>query len=115
MAIVPLQPAQVASKVHILSANVKGCCTHGMQDSGTAIWLFAYFGYWLEVIVVLAARAARGTLLSAAKKRPTTRPGALPTVKEVTAPGTPPSPDAKVPGELSFCPTPTEGLRTRVL
>ena len=40
-------------------------CT--LQDSGTAIWLFAYFGYWLEVIVVLASRAIKGSLMSAKK------------------------------------------------
>ena len=38
-----------------------------MQDSGTAIWLFAYFGYWLEVIIVLASRAIKGSLMSAKK------------------------------------------------
>ena len=87
---------------------------YGMQDSGTAIWLFAYFGYWLEVIIVLAARAARGTLLSAGKKRSNNGPAALPTIKEVTGPGTPPSPDAKVPGEHLQCPSSTEVLRKSV-
>ena len=43
-------------------------CT--LQDSGTAIWLFAYFGYWLEVIIVLASRAIKGSLLSAKKAPP---------------------------------------------
>ena len=38
-----------------------------MQDSGTAIWVFAYFGYWLEVIIVLASRAIKGSLMSAKK------------------------------------------------
>ncbi len=36
-----------------------------LQDSGTAIWLFAWFGYWLEVIFVLSVRAIKGSLLSA--------------------------------------------------
>ncbi|CAK0737138.1 hypothetical protein CVIRNUC_000861 [Coccomyxa viridis] len=37
----------------------------GYTDSGTAIWLFAWFGYWLEVIFVLSVRAIKGSLLSA--------------------------------------------------
>lgn len=47
-----------------------------MQDSGTAIWLFAYFGYWLEVIIVLASRAIKGSLMSA-KKAPQGKDGPL--------------------------------------
>ena len=42
------------------------CCIRS-QDSGTAIWVIAYFGYWLEVIIVLTSRAIRGSLLSAKK------------------------------------------------
>ena len=71
------------------------------QDSGSAIWLFTYFGYWVEVIIVLSARAAKGTLLNAVKKRPAGQaalPAIAPTKDGVTAPGTPPSPDAKIPG-----------------
>ena len=41
-----------------------------MQDSGNAIWLFAYFGYWVEVIIVLASRSIRGSLMSAKKGKP---------------------------------------------
>ena len=44
--------------------------TGPLQDSGTAIWLFAYFGYWLEVIIVLASRGIKGSLLSAKKANP---------------------------------------------
>lgn len=75
----------------------------GYTDNGTAIWLIAYFGYWLEVIIVLVARAARGTLLTAGKKRAAKgAPATLPTVKEgVIGPGTPPSPNAKVPAPLN--------------
>ena len=52
-----------------------------VQDQGTAIWLFAYFGYWLEVIFVLVFKFATGTLLVAGAKRgqlkkgPKTAPG----------------------------------------
>lgn len=35
-----------------------------LQDSGTAIFLFAYFGYWLEVAFALSIRGARGELLT---------------------------------------------------
>ena len=35
-----------------------------LQDSGTAIFLFAYFGYWLEVTFALTIRALRGELLT---------------------------------------------------
>lgn len=53
----------------------------GYQDQGTAIWLFAYVGYWLEVIFVLVFKFATGTLLVAGAKRgqlkkgPKTAPG----------------------------------------
>lgn len=74
------------------------------QDSGTAIFLFAYFGYWLEVIIVLTARAAKGTLLSAVKRRPAGQP-ALPTAKDTGSPGTSPSPDAKNPRTTPLSPS----------
>ena len=48
-----------------------------VQDSGTAIWLFAYFGYWLEVIIVLASRAIKGSLMSAKKAPGTGKDGPL--------------------------------------
>ena len=35
-----------------------------LQDSGTAIFLFAYIGYWLEVTFALTIRALRGELLT---------------------------------------------------
>ena len=35
-----------------------------LQDSGTAIFLFAYIGYWLEVAFALTIRALRGELLT---------------------------------------------------
>ena len=41
-----------------------------LQDSGNAIWLFAYFGYWVEVIIVLASKSIRGSLMSAKKGNP---------------------------------------------
>ena len=40
-----------------------------MQDKGTAIWVLAYFIYWLEVGIVLAAKGTRGELLAASKRR----------------------------------------------
>ena len=43
------------------------------QDTGTAIWLFAYFGYWLEILIVVAARAHKGSLLLALRQRPPQR------------------------------------------
>ena len=42
-------------------------CHHALQDSGTAIWLFAYFGYWLEIIIVMTSKGIRGSLMSAKK------------------------------------------------
>jgi hypothetical protein len=50
------------------------------QDTGTAMWLFAYFGYWLEVLLVVAARAMKGSLLVAMR---THRP---PPVQQARAP-----------------------------
>ena len=41
-----------------------------MQDTGTAIWLFAYFGYWLEILAVVAIRAWRGSLMEALRQHP---------------------------------------------
>ncbi len=97
----PVQEAKPSKNNLLYVWDSNGGCP-GAQDSGTAIWLFAYFGYWLEIIIVLSARAARGTLLSAIKKRPgrqgATLPALAPNKEGVTAPGTPPSPDAKVPG-----------------
>ena len=40
------------------------------QDTGTAIWLFAYFGYWLEILIVVAIRACKGSLLTALRPHP---------------------------------------------
>jgi hypothetical protein len=71
-----------------------------MQDSGTAIWLFAYFGYWVEVLIVLLIKVARGTLLHAKKKsKPLPELEPAPSPKEVSSPGTTPTPDAKAAGE----------------
>lgn len=81
-------------------------CYGVVQDSGTAIWLFAYFGYWLEVIFVLSVRAARGTLLQS-KKRPQPAEADLPQLngaKQVRPPDTPLSPDPKLLGELLQAP-----------
>lgn len=36
-----------------------------LQSQGTAIWLFAYFGYWLEIFFIIAIKAFTGTLTSA--------------------------------------------------
>ena len=41
-----------------------------MQDTGTAIWLFAYFGYWAEILVVIAIRTCRGSLMNALRQHP---------------------------------------------
>lgn len=52
-----------------------------LQAQGTAIWLFAYCGYWLEIIFVLVFKFFTGTLLVAGAKRgqlkkgPKTAPG----------------------------------------
>lgn len=40
-----------------------------VQAQGTAIWLFAYFGYWVELIIVLVFKTVSGTLLVAGAKR----------------------------------------------
>ena len=40
-----------------------------VQDQGTAIWLFAYFGYWIQIWVVIAAKAITGSLLVAGVRR----------------------------------------------
>ncbi|KAL3155144.1 hypothetical protein ABBQ38_011200 [Trebouxia sp. C0009 RCD-2024] len=53
----------------------------GYQAQGTAIWLFAYCGYWLELLVVVLTKSCSGTLLVAGAKRgqlkkgPTSAPG----------------------------------------
>ena len=39
-----------------------------VQDSGTAMWLFAWFGYWVNICLVLSIKAARGTLNDARAK-----------------------------------------------
>ena len=36
-----------------------------VQAQGTAIWLFAYFGYWLEIFFVILCKAVTGSLTSA--------------------------------------------------
>ena len=38
------------------------------QDAGTAMWLFAWFGYWVDIFLVLAIRGARGSLTDAKAK-----------------------------------------------
>ena len=43
------------------------CCN--VQDQGTAIWLFAYFGYWIQVWVVILCKALSGSLLVAGVRR----------------------------------------------
>lgn len=40
-----------------------------VQDQGTAIWLFAYFGYWLQVWFVILVKAITGSLMTAGVKR----------------------------------------------
>lgn len=40
-----------------------------LQAQGTAIWLFAYVGYWLQILVVLVIKFFTGTLLVAGVKR----------------------------------------------
>jgi high-affinity iron transporter len=41
----------------------------GYTDHGTAMWLFAYFTYWLEVAIVIIAKATRGSLMQAKIRR----------------------------------------------
>lgn len=67
-----------------------------MQDQGTAIWLFAYFGYWIEIFIVIAFKAVSGSLLVAGVrnkqlKQPVLPENAsqLPTSANVKADGTP--------------------------
>lgn len=36
-----------------------------VQAQGTAIWLIAYFGYWLEIFFVILCKALTGTLTAA--------------------------------------------------
>ena len=40
-----------------------------MQANGNALWLIAYFGYWLEIFLVIAIKLIRGKLTDAAHKR----------------------------------------------
>ena len=40
-----------------------------VQDQGTAIWLFAYFGYWIEIWVVIAFKVLSGSLLVAGVRK----------------------------------------------
>lgn len=68
----------------------------GYQDQGTAIWLFAYFGYWIEIFIVIAFKAVSGSLLVAGVrnkqlKQPVLPENAsqLPTSANVKADGTP--------------------------
>lgn len=50
----------------------------GMQDQGTAIWLFAYFGYWLEIFVVIAFKVMSGSLLVAGVRKKQLKQPVLP-------------------------------------
>jgi len=49
-----------------------------LQDQGTAIWLFAYFGYWVEIFIVIAFKILSGTLLVAGVKKKQLRKPVLP-------------------------------------
>lgn len=40
----------------------------GYTEYGTAMWLFAWFGYWIEIAIVLVVRLWRGELTDAKKK-----------------------------------------------
>lgn len=50
----------------------------GYQDQGTAIWLFAYFGYWVEIFIVIAFKILSGTLLVAGVKKKQLKKPVLP-------------------------------------
>ncbi|KAA6416631.1 MAG: high-affinity iron permease, partial [Trebouxia sp. A1-2] len=54
----------------------------GYQDQGTAIWLFAYFGYWVEIFIVIAFKILSGTLLVAGVKKKQLRKPVLPKVAD---------------------------------
>ncbi len=45
-----------------------------LQDQGTAIWLFAYFGYWVEIVIVITFKILSGTLLVAGVKKKSVLP-----------------------------------------
>ncbi len=49
-----------------------------VQDQGTAIWLFAYFGYWIEIFIVIAFKILSGSLLVAGVKKKQLRKPVLP-------------------------------------
>ena len=49
-------------------ASTSTSCGVLLQDAGTAMWLFAWFGYWLDVFLVLAIRGVRGSLTDAKAK-----------------------------------------------
>ena len=49
-----------------------------LQDQGTAIWLFAYFGYWIEIFIVIAFKVLSGSLLVAGVKKNQLRKPVLP-------------------------------------
>ena len=49
-----------------------------LQDQGTAIWVFAYFGYWIEIFIVIAFKVLSGSLLVAGVKKNQLRKPVLP-------------------------------------
>ncbi len=40
-----------------------------VQSQGNALWLFAYFGYWLEIFIIIGIKLLRGKLTDANHKR----------------------------------------------
>ena len=40
-----------------------------MQSGGNALWLFAYFGYWVEILLIVIIKLCRGRLTDANRKR----------------------------------------------
>ncbi|KAK9865546.1 hypothetical protein WJX84_002270 [Apatococcus fuscideae] len=41
----------------------------GYISEGNALWLFAYFGYWIEILLIIGIKLWRGVLTDAMKKR----------------------------------------------
>ena len=44
-------------------------CMGHVQSEGNALWLFAYFGYWIEILLIIGIKLWRGVLTDAMKKR----------------------------------------------
>ena len=69
-----------------------------LQDQGTAIWLFAYFGYWIEIFIVIAFKILSGSLLVAGVKKKQLRKPVLPkTADQVSASPKDPSKVVSIP------------------